>query len=270
MRIKSFVPTKGAVARRVFFDSLAASFFHQGGEVGCAVLHGFTGTPANVRVVADCLAGAGHTVYAPLLSGHGKTLRDMDDMTEEDWLRDAHAAYDRLREAGCKRIYLMGLSMGGLLAAITAAQRGADGLVLMSTPFMMRQYLHSASRISSLLPFIVYGEDRYQRDSYKQGYAGAPLRKLKDLERLARKARGGLHQIHCPTLILQSANDKRVDMRSVHIAKYGVASEDVTVTVLERSPHGCTFGPERDLVATYCLNFVQKVESRAEGRDTNG
>lgn len=268
MKLKRYWPGKRVLTRRRFFDSLAQPFYRQGDEVGCVVLHGFTGTPANVRVVADKLAEAGYTVYAPLLQGHGTTLADMDTKTAEDWIQDAEAAYDKLIGAGCKRIFLMGLSMGGVLASLLAQERPCDGLVLMSTPFRMRRYLHSAMRVSPMLHYIITQADlhSYQIDSYSQGYPGAPLRKLFDLERLTVRARGGLYKLKCPILILQSAQDNRVDLKSVPITQYGVNSTDITTIMLQHSPHGCSFGPERDAVAAHCLAFVQRIlnESRAD------
>lgn len=242
------------------FDELAQPFFHQGDETGCLVLHGFTGTTANVRVVADKLAEAGYTVYAPLLSGHGTTLADMDAQTGEIWLQDAQRAYDRLLEAGCRHIFLLGLSMGGILVSLLAQQRPCDGLVLMSTPFRMRGYLRNAMRASSAVRYLYTDVgSRHAADPYAQGYPGVPLRKLRDLDELTIRARGGLYKLSCPILILQSALDTRVDLKSVPIAQYGVHSEDVTTILLQNSPHGCSYGPERDLVAEYSLAFVQSV-----------
>jgi carboxylesterase len=245
------------------FDELARPLFHPGDETGCLVLHGFTGTPANVRVVADKLAEAGYTVYAPLLSGHGTTLRDMDAQTGAVWMNDALKAYDRLLDAGCTRIFLLGLSMGGILCALTAQQRHCDGLVLMSTPFRMRRYLRNAMRLSPALKYLITerGGARHAPDPYAQGYPGVPLRKLRDLDELTLRARGGLYKLICPILILQSELDNRVDMKSVPIAQYGVRSTDVTTILLHHSPHGCSYGPERDLVAAYCLEFVQRISA---------
>ncbi|MDL2218366.1 alpha/beta fold hydrolase [Christensenellaceae bacterium OttesenSCG-928-M15] len=265
MSFKNYIPTGQNVGKRRFFDSLADPFYNAGSDVGCVVLHGFTGTPANVLVVARALAEEGFSVYAPLLSGHGTTLRDMDAQNEDVWIKDALAAYERLKKDGCKRIYMMGLSMGGLLSAMVAGLRECAGLVLMSTPFKMRQYLHKAGRISGVLPYILFhGETRYQLDSFRQGYSGAPLRKLVDLERLSLSARGGLYKITCPLLVLQSKNDKRVDMTSVEIAMNGVKSAYKRHVELIHSPHGCSFGPEKELVAQYCVAFVKQQENMVD------
>ena len=44
---------------------------------GVLCLHGLTGTPFEVRPLAEALGTAGYTVEVPLLAGHGATLRDL-------------------------------------------------------------------------------------------------------------------------------------------------------------------------------------------------
>ena len=116
MKIFGYEPNRAMLDEHPPFDAVAAPYFHQGGEVGCLVLHGIGGTPANVRLVAEALAREGCTVYAPLLPGHGETIRALDRSTGAQWLHAAFAAYDRLRAAGCTKIVPIGLSLGGILA----------------------------------------------------------------------------------------------------------------------------------------------------------
>lgn len=243
------------------FDEYVKPFFRKGDRIGCLLLHGFTGTPANMRLVAEALAEQGHTVYVPCLSGHGETLSAMDQMSDEIWLKDAFTAYDRLAEEGCERIFVMGLSMGGLLSAIIAAQRPVEGLVLLSTPFRMRQYLLTASRFSALAPFVYLNTPKAERARfrpYNQTYEGMPTRRLKDLERLTIRARGALHKITCPILVMQSAQDDKVNLVSVPITEYGMGSRQLEVEWLMDSPHGCTYGPEAPKVARRAAAFVRQ------------
>lgn len=76
----------------------------------------------------------GYTIYAPLLSGHGTNLRNMRKSCAREWIDDALKAYDRLTAAGCEKIYVAGLSMGGLLAAIVASERRVDGVIMICAP----------------------------------------------------------------------------------------------------------------------------------------
>jgi pimeloyl-ACP methyl ester carboxylesterase len=47
-----------------------------GGRVGVLLIHGLGGTPVELKFVAQALNRIGHTVYCPLLVGHGGTGED--------------------------------------------------------------------------------------------------------------------------------------------------------------------------------------------------
>jgi esterase/lipase len=51
----------------------------------------------------------------------------MDAQTGAVWMNDALKAYDRLTDAGCTRIFLLGLSMGGILCALRPSSGVATG-----------------------------------------------------------------------------------------------------------------------------------------------
>lgn len=243
------------------FSGLSQPFFKAGNAVGCLVLHGFTGTPASVRPLSEGLADRGYTVYAPLLSGHGTTLADMHRCTGEDWLNDVRAGYEKLRASGCEQIVLLGFSMGGILAALTAQEHECAGLVLINAPLRMRQYIINATKFTRLVPFVEYRPKREKHpvNRYAEGYRGLATEKLKDLQRLTVKARGGLYKITCPVLVLQSGRDNRVDPVSVDITRYGVGSKDVRFVLLKDSPHSCVYGPEKVTVIAKCLEFIQDI-----------
>lgn len=82
------------------------------------LLHGLTGTPVEVRPIADALHAAGFAVHVPLHAGH----RDPDALAEHgwrDWYASAEAAL--LRFAGPEPVVVVGFSMGALLALRLAA-----------------------------------------------------------------------------------------------------------------------------------------------------
>ncbi|MBW3611508.1 MAG: hypothetical protein KY438_08255 [Actinobacteria bacterium] len=78
-----------------------------GGPSGALVVHGFTGTPATVRPVAEALAGAGLAVEAPRLPGHGTHIHDMIPTRFADWWAAAEEAYLRLA-ARCQEVVVAG------------------------------------------------------------------------------------------------------------------------------------------------------------------
>jgi carboxylesterase len=56
----------------------AEPFFIPGGKIGCLLVHGFTGTPKEMRMLADSLVQEKYTILTPRLTGHATSLEDME------------------------------------------------------------------------------------------------------------------------------------------------------------------------------------------------
>lgn len=261
MKIFGYEPNRAMLDEHPPFDAVAAPYFHQGGEVGCLVLHGIGGTPANVRLVAEALAREGCTVYAPLLPGHGETIRALDRSTGAQWLHAVFAAYDRLRAAGCTKIVPIGLSLGGILAGYIAAKRETAALVLISAPIRMKTYLRLGRLLSPLFPYIAYSERDKARTRelapYAQMYSGFCTRKLCDLQRLILRLRARLPRIGCPVFALWAKYDNKVSASSRRLLRNGLRQVDLTEHTLQNSSHGSTYGAERDLAAELVAAYVR-------------
>src|SRR5438045_6670771 len=98
----------------------AAPFSLGDGDDACLLLHGLTGSPAEVRPVGEALAKAGFRAVGPLLPGHGTTPRDLMRVHRTDMLAAASDALRSLR--GARRVFLCGLSMGALIAVELCAR----------------------------------------------------------------------------------------------------------------------------------------------------
>lgn len=261
--LKNYLPDKSVLdTRPPFDDDLSQPLFIKGSAVGCITLHGIGGTPANIRVVADALAAKGYTVISPMIPGHGETVRAQNASTDKQWHECAREAYKRLKDEGCTQVYALGLSLGGILCGLLAEEEHLDGLALICTPIRMKRYLRTARALSPILPVVGYPESRdgkpaWGDNPYAQMYGGFSTRKLVDLSRLARKLEHSLDKIDCPALIVSAMQDDKVDPKSVELFMQGaVNAPDVDYAVFEHSPHGCTYGPERDAVAARCVAFV--------------
>lgn len=260
---KDYLPDKSVLDQRPPFDEdLSQPLFHKGSKVGCITLHGIGGTPANIRVVADALIERGYTVVSPMIPGHGETVRAQNASTGEQWLDGIRAAYQKLKDEGCEQVYALGLSLGGILCGLLAEERCLSGLVLICTPIKMKRYLRVARALSPLIPVVGYPEGRggkavWGDNLYAQMYGGFSTKKLVDLGRLARRLKRDLAEIDCPTLIIAAAKDDKVDPKSIEIfCQRAINAPSVDFAEFEHSPHGCTYGPEKELVAARCAEFV--------------
>ncbi len=110
-------------------------FFSSGGPLGVLLLHGLTGTTSSMLDLARLCAAAGYTVSLPRLPGHGTSVEDMMSTGWSDWSGAVLDAYDELATT-CERIAVIGLSVGGGLAAHVAAHRRDVAALVFINPFI--------------------------------------------------------------------------------------------------------------------------------------
>ena len=103
------------------------------GGNGVLLIHGFCGSARQMRFLAEGLNAAGYTVRAPLLPGHGSTVRKMQKSTFREWHDCVRAAYAGLREE-CRSVAVAGHSMGGVLALLLAEEYPVDAVITLSAP----------------------------------------------------------------------------------------------------------------------------------------
>lgn len=88
---------------------------------GVLLVHGLTGAPAEMRLLARRLARAGFAVRTPLLAGHGGTEDDLLRTGWRDWLASVRAAYHELA-AEVDEVYVAGVCVGGALGLALCAE----------------------------------------------------------------------------------------------------------------------------------------------------
>ena len=57
-----------------------------GGPVTVLLVHGFTGSPAEMTLLAEALHRQGYSVEVPLLQGHGTCLEDLVPLRPQQWI----------------------------------------------------------------------------------------------------------------------------------------------------------------------------------------
>src|SRR5512135_159715 len=127
------------------------------GTRGVLVVHGFAGSPFAMRLLGEALAARGFAVDGVKLAGHAGTTRELARTTWRDWYQSAAEALDRLRDrVGGKRVAVVGLSMGGLLALELARLRGdaLAAICVMSAPLWLPPQAEKFSRVMARLPLV--------------------------------------------------------------------------------------------------------------------
>lgn len=204
-------------------------------------LHGLTGTPYEVRPLAEAVAERGIRARGPLLPGHGSTPEALAILPRGAWLSAVCEEYRGLRKQH-ERVFLVGLSLGGLLALALAEAEPVDALVVVGTPLAFRQPI---PLVVPLLKRIVptlekkTGSDIRDPEAHARhpSYSRMPLASVHELIRLQRVVRGGLSRITAPTLIAHGSHDTTAHPRDAERIHREVSSEVKQLMFLSNSAH---------------------------------
>src|SRR5258708_17843389 len=103
-------------------------------DTACLVIHGFSGTPAEMRSFSEALAVRGIRVYGMLVAGHSGNPDDLISSGYKEWLASVEEGLIRL--AHYPHVFVAGLSMGGVLSLLLAMRhpKRIAGIITMSTP----------------------------------------------------------------------------------------------------------------------------------------
>src|SRR6185503_1967676 len=125
------------------------------GAPAVLLLHGGGDTPQTLTYLADALHKNGFHVAAPLLPGHGRTLRDFMHITADDLTAAARAGYDELRRSH-DWVGIIGLSMGGSLAVQLAADNPTLPALGLAAPYLaMPPRIERAARFARVWGILI-------------------------------------------------------------------------------------------------------------------
>jgi carboxylesterase len=230
------------------------------------LLHGFGDTPQTLRYLGTRLQEAGYAVRAPLLPGHGRGLRDFAAATADDYLACARMELEQLASEH-RWVGVVGLSMGGALAARLAAERRDVRLLVLLAPYLtppraVTLVARSASLCALVVPYLGgRGGDESVHDpaarSESYAYGVFPPRALRALVATAAAGRRALPAITAPTLVVQSREDNRIPFRLAEGATTALGGPTERHWVAGCG-HVITVDYCRDAVAAIVLEFLAR------------
>ncbi len=249
----------------------AEPFFFPGkgdnARIGCLVTHGFTGTPKEVRWLGEYLNRQGYTVCGMRLNGHATRPEDMIRSRWQDWLLSVEDGYNLL-DACTDQIFLLGLSMGGILSLTAASRFPVKGVVAMSTPAALQAIplpLWLVRFLSRFKPYLPKGSEPgggwFDQAARKQhvSYPMNPLRSGVELKLLLDQMHSALPKITAPVLLIHSHDDDYVVRDSMQRIYDGLTVADKRMLWVSGGGHVITEEPTREVVFQAAGDFIARV-----------
>ncbi|WNG40622.1 alpha/beta fold hydrolase [Archangium violaceum] len=204
------------------------------GDDACLLLHGFTGSPWDVRPLGEALAARGLYVRAIQLPGHGSTPEALLSVGHRDWTQAAAQALLTLRDY--RRTFVAGLSMGALLALRLAADypERVHGLALVAPavrfkgPHMwLLKRLRHYGLLERVKPWVLKsGTDLSDPEALAEApiLPAFPSARLQDMWELQDAAMSALHRVRSPALVAVAEQDHVVDPEGGQVLARGLTA----------------------------------------------
>jgi carboxylesterase len=266
------------------------SFSWQAGDHAALLLHGFPGTPAEMRPLGTVLRDAGWSVHGLMLPGMGADITTLEHRRFQDWSAAANRAMATLQRQH-RVVVLIGYSMGGALALHTALEHPPAGLVLLA-PFWsfgegwlrvlwpmvnlffrrikpLRYADFSASEVRRALHRMYQQidlDDPQIQQALRQ--TSVSLRSIAQVRELGYSAFARAAKINVPTMVIQGSHDKVV--RSVCTSRLLNRLPSALVQYHEVSAGHDLVDPESGVwqqVKDCLLSFAERIREATPERD---
>lgn len=240
----------------------AEPFLYLGDETGILLVHGFTGAPKEMRSMGEYLAAKGKTVLGIRLPGHATQPADMKHQRWTDWLQAVEDGYHLLHSAG-RQVFIMGLSMGGILTLTAAARLPISGAVAISTPYALPDdpRLKFVKVLAPLMPSVPKGPNDWhdhEMEKVHVDYPSYPTISFVQLLSLLQVMRESLPQVRVPVLLVHSRQDGGVAPENMTKIYAQLGTADKSMLWVEQSGHVVTRDLEREKVFEAALAFVDQ------------
>jgi carboxylesterase len=225
------------------------------GAPAVLLVHGGGDTPQTLHYLGEALYARGFAVSAPLLPGHGRTLREFRRVTADELIDAVRSHYHTLR-ATHDWVGVAGISMGGALAVQLAAE-SADlpALGLISPYLAMPPRIAFAAKLAWLwgpvVPLVRSSDGISILDPVEQeqnlAYGVFTARGLRALFIIIKRAVASLRCVRAPTLMIQSRQDNRISVADGERAFALLGSADKRLEWITGAAHVITvdYGRER-------------------------
>lgn len=229
------------------------------------LIHGFAGKSSNWKYIAEEIYQQKNAaVYIPRLPGHGSSSSDFRASNSEQWLRKTIDSYLYLK-SNFEQIYLAGLSMGGLLAALLAVNFKIEKLSLIAPAFFIDD---KKIALTPVAKYFIKKIDHPAAEENKQELSAAErafknnyskyyyLEQLAELYTLMKKARKEILELKTPTQLIISENDQTIaNSKTVTFLNKKIGQSLSDIKIYQKSSHVITNDIEKEQCALDMIDF---------------
>jgi len=268
------------------------AIFLKSSKKAVLLIHGITGTPAEMNYLARAIHKAGYTVLCKTLPHHCASLNELKKVTWQEIFQFCQEDLHRLKTDHPK-VFVAGLSMGALMGIHLAYKfpQEVSGIIALSPTLFYDGWAINKGQLFMPLvwhiPFLrnainirenyPYGlKDEFLRENIRKFYSQAkindpggksvlfgspffPLACLYQHSLFMKIARKEFAQVRQPIIILHARQDDMASLRNAEYVFEHIGSADKKLIVLEDCYHMIIIDKERERAAQEVINFLNRL-----------
>jgi len=236
------------------------------GDAGVLLFHGIHGTPRNLQILTTRLQERRTHYYAPMLGGDRPSPAAGLGFTATSLATEAENAYAILKRR-CKRIVVVGHSLGAVQATDVASRHPVAGLVVISPAYRITQrwyiqpsmeaWTTALTPLAPLLPkFAVARINDPSGLANCTGLMTFPLQAVNALVDYSGEVLARSDKVQAPVLGLLSSSDSVVDVGAAEAGIQSLASPAKRVVWYTRSDHMLLLDYDREEATREVMDFI--------------
>lgn len=221
------------------------------------IIHGFAGGTYDEEYLQHRLElRREYDTYAFTLPGHDGLFKP--NMKERDWIKSAEEMIEFLIENGYKSIYLVGHSMGGVIATHLANKyKEVKKIVLVAAAFRFAGYKEESFKIIDTLKNTPKIMKDYSKDEIVTRFLKMSLSAVKEFANLVKDNEYNLKEIQIPTLIIQGNNDALVPLETADFIYNTIPSEDKNILICDGVTHDVFRSEKKEEITNEIIDFLE-------------
>ncbi|WP_445490577.1 alpha/beta hydrolase [Niallia sp. 03133] len=226
--------------------------------VACLCIHGFTGAPREVKPLATYLEhNTDWKCVIPVLPGHGEKLQ-LQGVLFHEWIEHAENELKQLLEKE-ETVYVIGFSMGGLIASYLAIHYPVKKLILLSAAAYYMNPSQMWKEIKSMVNDLWKGRltENEFFTRYTNKIKATPITATIQFRKLVHHIRPLLCKVDVPTLIAQGENDGLVPMKSANYLYHAICAKEKKLLYIKGSDHLICHCREKERLFSEILSFLK-------------
>ena len=238
------------------------NLFFEKGKRAILLLHAYTGTPNDVRMLARALEVEDYTVFAPTFAGHGRNNpQNILDNHPEIWRQNVDEAISFLKNQGYQEVAVFGLSMGGVFALDALTRYGNDLIAggAFCSPIKLDTWHTISASFSRYYQSLLKKQHLEQERIVQQVDTIQPQleQQLESLGLLGEEVYQKLPEVQQNVFLAQAGRDELINPKTVYQTATQLTQTEVELHYYPESTHVITVGKDHKKLERAVSSFLQ-------------